>query len=315
MSLNRALTIVAAGFVMMLFSGIVSFYWATYPETTSQVTQRSTQKDNKQPPGTSERDRSESPGDTENLKASNWKAFLNYEGERRRMLGIKKKYSSVNFRTGPGSENQIKVTPESGSLLLPLDRVDDWYRARLNDGTIGWIHRSVVRILQVPKPVSKKFVGNLPPLKESTQELIPDSLSEHNRVRVKKAKVNLRQGPGIQFSKMGRLYKFQEARMMGRRNDWYRVKPPNVTVSWVKENLVEPVWKIRKNQRQSIKIKTTELRMGPKFQFREPELLDDPVKVTLLERQPPWYMVKLDEKTIGWVHENEIIPESQPRTE
>lgn len=306
MSLNRAVVVLIAGFTLMVGSGIGGFYWAIYPTHRPRFTPESSPSTEKKSLETTQAT-SESRTDSVSLTPQNWEAFLNYEGTRKRMLGVEKKYPSVNLRSGPGMEHPILSTPSGGSLLKPLDRVGNWYRCRLRDGTLGWIHKSIIRVLRVPEPIYREFEQNLPPLKRSTKERIPDELKKHSRVKIRVNKVNLRRGPGTQFNVIGQLYKFQEARLLGKQKKWYRVKTPTGSTGWVYDELVQPVWRIKKSSQPAVKINTDDLRMGPEYQFRKPiPPMESHITARLLERQQPWFLVKINEKNIGWVHEKEI---------
>lgn len=303
MSSNRAVNVLLAGLFVMLLSGFGGYWWASLSSQDAQITPRKTAD---QPEESTIEDESDSTNsDTTTLSPSNWEAFLEYEGERTQMLGIKKSYSTVNFRSGPGTEFSIVETPEGGTLLLQLDRVGEWYRSRTRYGTIGWIHRSLVRTLEVPQPIYTKFRDDLPPLEESSRDLLPEEFEDHNRLRVLETKINIRQGPGVQFPTAGQLYKHQEVRLMGKRNEWFRIINRYGSTGWVREDIVEPVWRSDPEDRPVIDITTRNLRMGPAFQFREPNPSEEPVTVPLLEDQSPWFMVE-HEGEIGWVHKREV---------
>ncbi len=308
---NQAIHVLLAGLFVMLFSGLGGYWWASHSSPDTQITTRKTT--NREDASFEDQTESSSP-DTSTLTPSNWEAFLEYEGERSPMLGIKKSYSTVNFRSGPGTVFSIVETPEGGSLLLQLDQVGKWYRSRSREGTIGWIHRSLVRTLQVPEPIHRKFRDDLPPLKESSRELIPEEFKEHNRVRVLETKINIRQGPGVQFPTAGQLYKHQEVRLMGKRNDWFRILSRYGSTGWVRDDLVEVVWQTKPENQPIIKINTQDVRMGPEFQFRKPKPSETPISVRLLEEQSQWFLIK-NKNAIGWVHERELTEGPQPPTE
>lgn len=312
MSSSRAINVLLAGLLVMVASAFGGYWWASSADRDAQITPRRKAEQPEEP--SIEEETETTRTDTESLTPSNWEAFLEYEGKRSRMLGIKKNYSTINFRSGPGTEFSIVQTPSGGILLLPLDRVGEWYRARMRDGTIGWIHRSLVRVLQAPQPIFTAFQDDLPPLEESSRDLIPEEFQDHNRVRILETKINFRQGPGVQFPSAGQLYKHQEVRLMGKRKDWFRVRNRYGSTGWIREDLGEIVWKTDPEEQPEIDIKTRELRMGPEFQFRKPTPSEKAITVTLLEENAPWYMVQLDDE-IGWVHEREITKDSQPPTE
>lgn len=311
MSFSRSFTIIASGFFLMVVSGFGGYYWASSSEYSGRITPRQTAENQEEVSESSEESSDVTDADSGALTPTSWEAFLEYEGNRTRMLGIKKNYGNVNFRYGPGAEHSIVATPDGGALLMPLDRVGNWYRSRLRDGRVGWIHKSIIRILQVPEPVSGSFREDLPDLEESIREQMPEDFEEHNRIRINATKVNMRQGPGVQFPIAGQLYEYQEARLMGKRNDWYRVRNRHGSAGWVRTDLVEPTWLTDPEEQEEIEVTTTDLRMSPEFQFREAARSNEPMTAKLLERQSSWFLVRLNDGSIGWIHEQEVNRGSQ----
>ncbi len=302
MNYRRTGTILVIGLAATLISGTAGFYWASSPHTETRITR----KPNPKTETVSSDPTVETVVDTQALSERNWKAYLKYEGSRQRMLGVKKRFDEVNFRNGPGMEHSIIATPDGGALLKILDRVRNWYRARLRDGTIGWIHRSVIRILKVPTPVFKSFNEKLPSLKKTTKKMTPEAFRDNTRVSVTVGKANLRQGAGKQFAVAGRLYRYQEVRLLGKRGHWYRVVTPTHSTAWVRADLAKPVWETPPSRQKTITVTTRDLRMGPEHQFRRAIKSNTTYRATLLERQPPWFLVKLNDQQIGWVHRKEI---------
>ncbi|KHO61731.1 copper amine oxidase [Thermoanaerobacter sp. YS13] len=45
----------------------------------------------------------------------------------------------VNIRTGPGTQYDIITQVNNGDILSVIDKSGDWYKVKLQDGTIGWI--------------------------------------------------------------------------------------------------------------------------------------------------------------------------------
>lgn len=306
--------ILGSGFLTFLMSTGLTYWWATSSPTNSHA--RSV-GNNPPPPVEETRASTGNPPDTQALSPRNWEAFLEYEGERVSMLGIKKKYAEtvVNVRRGPGMEFRVVATSPGGELLIRLDRFNEWYRARLPDGTIGWIHKSLVRLLNVPRPVYRKIQKDLPPLRKSTLATIPGGFFQHNRVKVTRSIVNLRRGPGTQFEIAGRAYRYERLRLMAKQRRWYRVKSPAGYAGWVREDLVKPIWIRSRSEQEKLTIKTARVRLGPQFQFREQSRTTSVQDVRELESNPPWHQVRFPDGNIGWIHEQELIQSPQDRTE
>lgn len=233
------------------------------------------------------------------------------------MLGVRKEYEQtvVNVRAGPGTDYDVVATPAGGHLLLRMDRFNEWHRVRLGGGQLGWIHESLVRELKVPEPVYVRFKEDLPPLRESTRATIPDNFFDHNRLKVTRRVVNLRRGPGTQFKIVGRAYRYERLRVLAKQHRWFRVIAPSGFEAWVREDLVKPVWVSAPDDRRDLVLRDARIRFGPRYQFREQRVLSDTTTVKELETAGSWHMVHLEDGTIGWVHEDEVIRSLPVRTE
>ncbi len=307
---ENGLTIVLlAGGALLLFSGLGAYQWANGPSGPAASPPGADASD----PGSAARraegtTTGDGPGvDTSALTAENWEAWTNYRGDRRRMLGVPRRSNVVNFRGGPGTDYPVVDSVEGGTLLFPRDRLNDWFRARLPDGTVGWIHRSLVRELQVPRPVVRSLREELPPLARSVKRRIPADFRNHNRLEVVESRVNLRQGPGTQFGIVGHAYRHQEFRLMARRGNWYRVETIHGRNGWVHRNLVEPVWITMPGNRRRIHFSDAGLRIGPRHQFRAPRTFSPSESVPVLEEQGEWLLVRVRRDRIGWLHESEVL--------
>lgn len=58
-------------------------------------------------------------------------------------LSLKK--DEVNWRRGPGDRFPIEwVYQEKGYPVLMLDKYDHWYQVQESDGSIGWVHQTML---------------------------------------------------------------------------------------------------------------------------------------------------------------------------
>ncbi|MGM0380359.1 MAG: SH3 domain-containing protein [bacterium] len=295
------LTIVGSGIIMFFLSLAGTYYWAS----SSKKPQKNVQNPrlvNSSEQQTEEKE--EDRVDTAELTPDNWELFLDYEGERIEMLGIKRKYNQVNLRAGPGTDYEIAATPSGGDLLFPLDRFNQWYRVQLEDGQLGWIYRSLVRQLKVPRPVVDNLTEDKPSLKEATEKLNPDEFEDHNHLIVKEKAANFRSGPGRQFSIRGRVYRYQKLRLLGRRADWYRIRNHIGANGWVNEKMVEPVFLTPPEDALTLaeeEVDENTLRSQPKFQFRGHHILPEQFPLKVIERTDEWIQVILQNGDIGWL--------------
>lgn len=315
MSSNRLYTVLLVGAFLCLLSGVGGYYWARPPAETPSSQRTETTAAAETPSPDSPDSSSDTQLDTATLSPDDWELFTRYEGERERMLGVKKQYEAVNLRGGPGNNFPSITTVRGGSLLFVLDRMNQWFRARTENGTVGWIHRPLVRQLRIPQPVVERIRDELPSMRWSIKSQIPDSFRSHNRLEVREARVNLRQGPGRQFGLVGHAYRHQELRLLAREGDWYRIETVHGRTAWVMHTLVRPLWITEPSERRKIRFRNAGLRNGPHFQFQEPDPVSPDQPVPVLEEREGWLLVRLDQDRIGWLHESEVTQGNPPRTD
>ncbi|MEE8292282.1 MAG: caspase family protein, partial [Candidatus Tectomicrobia bacterium] len=59
--------------------------------------------------------------------------------------------SHANVRGGPGITHPILTTVPRDAIFSLLERRQDWYKIRLDDGREGWIAGSIVKVAQEPR--------------------------------------------------------------------------------------------------------------------------------------------------------------------
>ncbi len=302
MSKHNTLIVFIAGLFFFSFSFAGSYYWASKPAPPETDKQKNIVPEKNITAANDDTD------DTKPLELSrdDWESFVDYEGPRERMLGVKQKYRAVNFRNRPSLSSQIISTPEGGHLLVPLDRFQDWYRARLEDGKIGWIHESIVRQLNIPEPVANKIKKKQPSLRQSTQTQTPASFFNHTRLIVKSDRVNLRQGPGKQFGRIGRVYRHQILRLMARRNGWARIQTPDEIIAWLHTSLTSLKYAKSRTKREKLIASLPALYYGPEIQFREMQIENDTVTFEIIDSENGWQQLELESGTIGWIQKETL---------
>jgi|GEM_PF-5399767 len=287
-------------FISGLFAFIISlgggYYWATSPAEEAEEEQVAETEDSADEISKTEED--EQPQFDEPT-IDDWASFIDYEGERVDMLGIRREYDQVNFRRGPATEHEIVGTPSGGSLLAPLDLFEGWFRARDIDGNVGWIHRSLVRQIRAPKTIADKFREELPPLEESVQSKMPDQFLDQTHVVVKANRVNLRQGAGPQFRIIGRAYSHQIFRLLARKQDWAYVQTHLGDVGWINTEYVE-INRPSRPELSSIEVAEANIWPNRGQQFRPLIRVDSPQELTVLEQDSNWLLVETDDGNIGW---------------
>ena len=113
----------------------------------------------------------------------------------------------ANLRSGPGINYEIvwevyKYMPFS---KVGVSLSGDWYAVKDVDGDINWIHR----------------------------ELLTD---KYKCAVVKTDKVNIRTGPGTNYSKVGVAEKYSSFRVIDNKGVWIKIKDERNSTGWIHRN-------------------------------------------------------------------------------
>jgi SH3-like domain-containing protein len=113
----------------------------------------------------------------------------------------------ANFREGPGVDRSIRWDLDMNYPLNVINSQGEWYQVVDYAGYQGWINKTVV--------------------------------AKKNVVIVKKTKINLRGGPGLNYRVLSQAYKGQTFFVLSESGLWYRVKD-TVTgkIAWIYKPLV-----------------------------------------------------------------------------
>lgn len=116
--------------------------------------------------------------------------------------------SVVNVRAGAGTQYNKTGSVAKGATVSVLDQQGSWLKVRLSNGITGWIHTDYVKVATTP--VSGGEVGK--------------GATTGSTVEVTGATVNLRQGPGTNYSRQGQVKKGDKLPLLGEREGWYQVQ-------------------------------------------------------------------------------------------
>jgi cell wall-associated NlpC family hydrolase len=126
---------------------------------------------------------------------------------------------------------------------------------------------------------------------------------------------NLRNGPGTNYTRIGRLKQGQTVQLLGRNADWFQIKTSGGQVGWLHAELVEVASGVA---RGLVTVKagtapaaaarfgsTTEaavnLRGGPGTNHGSLAKLPKGATLEILGQQDGWYQVSTQKGTVGWV--------------
>ncbi len=132
----------------------------------------------------------------------------------------------LNLRDGPGTTYIGMTKLQSGAQLDLLARYDDWFQVQTLEGQAGWVLGQYLAI--GPGVVERvEVVTSIP---DANPALIGRT-SERN--------VNLRGGPGTAYDKMGALGAGTQLDLLGRYEDWFKVRTPQGGTGWVSNELLD----------------------------------------------------------------------------
>lgn len=116
---------------------------------------------------------------------------------------------------------------------------------------------------------------------------------------VKKADVNLREGPGTGYKQVGEAYKYTPLKKLKEQGKWYRVKDYENKISWIHKNLVTDTFECA-----VVKDEEANIRTGPGTNYKEidhsPSIRSETFKV--LERKGSWVKAKDEFGGTGWIY-------------
>jgi len=119
--------------------------------------------------------------------------------------------NDVNMRSGPGTRYRVMWELGNGFPLSVLKRSGQWYRVRDFEGTIGWIHRDVVK--KTPHMIVKV----------------------HKKSR---KRINVRSGPGTKYRIVAKAYYGVVFKTLQQKNGWVNVQHEKGVTGWVKRSLL-----------------------------------------------------------------------------
>jgi cell wall-associated NlpC family hydrolase len=131
----------------------------------------------------------------------------------------------LNLRDGPGTAYIGMTKLKVSAQLDLLARYGDWFQVQTADGQAGWVLGQYLAI----GPGVIERVEAVTSIPEANPALI-GSTSEPN--------VNLRGGPGTVYNKIGALGRATQLDLLGRYEDWFKVRTSQGTVGWVSNELL-----------------------------------------------------------------------------
>ncbi|MCK8603825.1 SH3 domain-containing protein [Desulfoferrobacter suflitae] len=112
----------------------------------------------------------------------------------------------VNMRSGPGLNYAVLWELGEGYPLEVIERKNGWLKVKDFEDDTGWIYAKLV--------------------------------SDKAYLVVMKERINLRSGPGVTYSVVGKVQRGEVLRRIKQDKDWFQVKHENGLAGWVRKDLV-----------------------------------------------------------------------------
>ena len=134
--------------------------------------------------------------------------------------------SYINIRTGAGTNNTIKTVVPYGTKLTLISKSNGWYNVKLENGTTGWI--------------SGKYISTISNNQNSNQSSNTyNNFTPCNGKVTSYANLNVRSGPGTNYTIKTRLIYGQVVKLTEKSNGWYKITLSNGSDGWVHSDYIK----------------------------------------------------------------------------
>ena len=202
--------------------------------------------------------------------------------------------TTLNIRAGARTDREIVATASKGTQLTVLDKLNDWYKVRLSNGTVGWASSAYVSLggSTTTSPSVTKF---------------PVTATANTSVQ-------LRSGARSDRPVVATVNKGTKVTLVDILNDWYKVKVSNGTVGWASTQYFtvgssstssgtsthQPTNSTTFPRTARVTASSLNIRSGARTDRPIVATVSKGTKVTLLDQLGDWYKVKVSNGTVGW---------------
>ncbi len=202
--------------------------------------------------------------------------------------------TTLNIRAGARTDREVVATVSKGTTLTVVDKLNDWYKVKLSNGTVGWVSSAYVSL---GGSTTTKPITTFP------------------SVATTNASVQLRSGARADRPVVTTVAKGTKVTLLDSLNGWYKVKLSNGTVGWAStqyftvgsSNTSSGTSTGTTNNKPttfpriaSVTATSLNIRSGARTDRPVVATVSKGTKVTLLDQLGDWYKVKLSNGTVGW---------------
>jgi uncharacterized protein YgiM (DUF1202 family) len=138
------------------------------------------------------------------------------------------------MRSGPGTNYKLLGTIAKGTKVDILATSGDWYYVQLANGTTAYIIKGYVQISEVTVTVTPTVKPTATPTAKPTATATQSvSAIGVGTVVNCNVSVNLRSGPGINYSLIGTIAKGVKVDVLTKSGDWYLIRQSNGTTAYI----------------------------------------------------------------------------------
>lgn len=211
----------------------------------------------------------------------------------------------LNVRSGPGTSYKIKTTVESGTVHKVLEKSKDWHKIQLSNGISGWVYSSYVE--ETMEGVSSESANeSTKPSDDNNSNIVETEVNTNGKV-TSSVNLNVRSGPGTNYSIKGSLSSGKVVFLLSELNGWYKVKLSNGDTGWVSSSYIS------KTDTYGKATGNLNVRSGPGTNYSVKTVLTSGEVVTINKSSNSWYEIKTSSNITGWVSSKYInITSEQP---
>lgn len=229
--------------------------------------------------------------------------------------------SILNVRSGPGLEHGRTGQVVRGAVLPVLAERSGWLQVRLSEGQTGWVAAQHVTV--------RENRASAPP--SGTTAIVNTNV------------LNVRSGPGVNFSRLTTALRGGVMQVLSRQGDWLQVRLPNGQNGWIASQhttIREAVRPVPATPAQTtpapsplpvtqppaagvpaapgataitVNVPVLNVRGGPDASFARLGTVSLGTRLSVLGQQGGWLQVRLPEGVTGWVYATYTSPsDTQP---
>lgn len=121
------------------------------------------------------------------------------------------------------------------------------------------------------------------------------------------SKVNVRKGQSAEYNIIAQLEKGTKVKILEKKNNWIKIRMEDEKEGWVTADSVKSIGLEGSNIESKISKNDVVIRASNSSNSKSLGKLIQGEKVTIIDKKDVWYKVKVNDETIGWVQESDLV--------